>query len=77
MAVQDLEDYDEVVEKFLRLIPPEKRMAGLAPEERVAGLAPEQLLLALPTDMLRALSEDFIAHLPEPTRSAIRKRRGT
>ncbi len=95
MAVQDLEDYDEVVEKFLRLIPPEKRMAGLAPEERmaglapeervaglapeerVAGLAPEELLLTLPNDVLRALSEDFIAHLPEPTRSAIRKRRGT
>ncbi len=77
MAVQDLEDYDEVVEKFLRLIPPEKRMVGLAPEERVAGLAPEELLLTLPDDVLRALSEDFIAHLPEPTRSAIRKRLGT
>jgi hypothetical protein len=112
MAVQDLEDYDEVVRRFLELLPPEKRMEGLAPEQRVAGLtpeqvvrafapeqvvralapeqvvralapeqvvralAPDQLLRAMPDEMLRALSDDFIEKLPEPTRTAVRKRLG-
>jgi hypothetical protein len=64
---------------------PEQRVAGLAPEQRVAGLAPEQvvralgpdqLLPAMPEEMLSALSDDFIEKLPEPTRSAVRKRLG-
>lgn len=85
MAVQELEDYEEVVRRFLALLPPEKRMEGIEPEQRVAGLAPEQvvramgpdqLLPAMPDEMLRALSEEFIDKLPEPTRSAVRKRLG-
>lgn len=60
-------------------------MAGLAPEQRVAGLAPEQvvravgldqLLPAMPDEVLRALNADFIERLPEPARSAVRKRLG-
>ena len=94
MAVRDLEEYDEVVQKFVELLPPEKvmraftpekvmgaftpeeRVAGLAPAERVAGLAPEDVLLALPDEILCGLSEDFVARLPEATRSVIRKRLG-
>jgi len=92
MAVRDLEEYDEVVQRFVELLPPEKvvraftpekvmraftpeeRVAGLAPAERVAGLAPEDVLLALPDEILCGLSEDFVARLPEATRSVIRKR---
>jgi hypothetical protein len=76
MAVQDLEGYDEVVEKFLELIPPERRLAGLAPEQRLAGLSREQMLLALPDEVLRSLSEDYLSTFPEPTRLAVRKRLG-
>lgn len=85
MAVRDLEEYDEVVQKFVELLPPEKvmraftpeeRVAGLAPAERVAGLAPEDVLLALPDEVLCGLSEGFVARLPEATRSVIRKRLG-
>jgi hypothetical protein len=85
MAVQELEDYDEVVRHFLELLPPEQvmrafapeqRVAGLAPEQRVAGLAPDQLLPAMPDEVLRALSPEFIAQLPEPARSTIKKRLG-
>jgi hypothetical protein len=85
MAVQELEDYDEVVRRFLELVPPEKRVEGLAPEQvmrafapeqRVAGLGAEQLALVLPDEMLRALSPEYIEHLPEPTRSSIKKRLG-
>ncbi|MCK6586245.1 MAG: hypothetical protein L6Q76_01540 [Polyangiaceae bacterium] len=38
MALHELEGYDEVVQKFLELIPPEQRLAGLAPEEAVLAL---------------------------------------
>jgi hypothetical protein len=85
MAVQDLEDYDEVVRRFLEFLPPEKRIEGLAPEQvlgsfapeqRVAGLGTDQLLQVMPDEILRALNDDFIEKLPEPIRTTIRKRRG-
>lgn len=85
MALHELEGYDEVVQRFielippetlLRLIPPEKRLAGLPPEQRLAGLAPEQAVLALPDEVLRALSNDFIEKLPEPVQATIRRRLG-
>lgn len=76
MAVRDLEEYDEVVQKFVELLPPEKVMRAFTPEERIAGLAPEDVLLALPDEILSGLSEDFVARLPEATRSVIRKRLG-
>jgi len=94
MAVEEMEDYDVVIQKLVELLPPEKRLAGLAPEQRLAGLAPEQrlaglapeqrlaglapeqFLLTMPDEVLRALSADFIEHLPEPVRSAIRDRLG-
>jgi hypothetical protein len=55
---------------------PEQRVAGLAPEQRVAGLAPEQVLLTMPDDLLRALSDGYLETLSEPTRAAIRARIG-
>jgi hypothetical protein len=85
MTARELEGYDEVVQKFLDLIPPRLRLAGLAPEQRLAGLAPEQvlrafsreqILLALPDDELRKVPEEYLATFPEPTREAVRKRIG-
>ena len=76
MAMHDLEGYDEVVRKLVATLPPEQRMEGLAPEQRVAGLAPEQVLLALPDDVLRALSDVYLDTLSAPTRAAIRARIG-
>jgi hypothetical protein len=37
----------EVIEEFLRMFTPEKRMQGLSPEERVAGLKPEERVAGL------------------------------
>lgn len=85
MAARELEGYDEVMKKFLESLSPEQRLAGLAPEQLVdvigpeqlfGALAPEQLLLALPTPLLRALSDEYVATLPEATRDEIRKRIG-
>jgi hypothetical protein len=85
MSVQDLEGYEEVMQKLLDDLPPktrlaglspEQRLAGLAPEQRLAGLAPEQAILALPEEILRGFSEEYLRTLSEPTRTAIRKRLG-
>jgi len=72
-------------EQVLRSYAPKERLAGLAPEERLAGLAPEerlaglteaQAVLALPDAMLRGLSNEYLATLPQETRAAIQKRLG-
>jgi hypothetical protein len=63
-------------EEVLRVYAPEQRLAGLAPEQRLAGLSEEQAVLALPDAMLRALSDEYLATLPEATRAAITSRIG-
>jgi hypothetical protein len=76
MALHELEGYDEVVQRFielippetlLKLIPPEQRLAGLAPEQRLAGLAPEQRLAGLaPEQRLAGLApEQAVLALPD------------
>ena len=57
-------------------LPPEQRVAGLPPEQVLAAYAPEQVLLALPDDVLRALSDVYLDTLSAPTRAAIRTRIG-
>jgi hypothetical protein len=63
-------------EQVLKSYAPEQRLAGLAPEQRLAGLTEAQAVLALPDAMLRALSDEYLATLPEATRAAIGKRLG-
>jgi len=103
VTMNQMEEYDAIMDKLLAKLPPERRLAGLAPEQRVAGLAPEQRLaglapeqrlaglapeqrvagltaeqrlLLLPDEALRALPDTYVATLSEPTRLAIRARRG-
>jgi hypothetical protein len=85
MATSELEEFDEVIQRFLRSLTPEQRiagldpeqrLAGLAPEQRLAGLDPEQLVLALPDRLLRGLSDEYLATLTPATREVIRKRIG-
>jgi hypothetical protein len=71
MSMQDLEGYDELMEKLLAKLPaeevlshypPEERLAGLAPEERLAGLAPEERLAGIaPEQRLAGLDHDHQA----------------
>lgn len=75
-ATPDLYGYDELVRRSLRNYTPEQRLEGLAPEERLAGLAPDHIALALPAEVLRALSDDYIATLPAEVQSEVRARRG-
>jgi hypothetical protein len=62
MSMQDMEGYDELMQKLLASMPPEQRLAGLAPEQRLAGLAPEQRLAGLaPEQRLAGLDHDHQA----------------
>jgi len=59
MAPQDLEDYDDIIQRFMSKLTPEQRVAGLAPEQRLAGLAPEQRLAGLaPEQRLAGLAPE-------------------
>jgi hypothetical protein len=53
-----------------------KLSGGCTLEERAAGLPPERQLLAMPDDVLHALSDDYLRSLPVNTQNAIRKRIG-
>jgi hypothetical protein len=78
--MDEAEDPDEGILKVLARLPPEWVLATYSPEQRLAGLTPEQrlrvLLLALPDEALRALSDAYLETLAEPTRAAIRARIG-
>ena len=43
-------------------------------EERLEGLTPSQLALAMPLDMLGALSDEYLRSLPPAVLAQIRKR---
>ena len=85
MAIEEMEGYDEVMQKLLEMLPPEQRLAGLLPEQRLAGLLPEQRLagltteeavLALPDAALRGFSAEYLATLSPATQAIIRARLG-
>ena len=73
MKTHEMEDFDEVVDTFLRTLSPEQRLAGLAPEQvlsayapeqRLAGLAPEQRLAGLvPEQVVLTLPDDVLRAL--------------
>jgi hypothetical protein len=85
MEMRELEGYEEAIEKILQALPPHLRLAGLAPEQvlshyapeqRLAGLTTEQAVLAMPVDLLRGLSPEYLSTLPEATRAEIARRLG-
>jgi hypothetical protein len=71
MSMQDMEGYDELMQKLLEALPPEQRLAGLSSEQRLAGLSSEQRLAGLSSEQLAELAE----RLPlEVLEAAARKR---
>jgi hypothetical protein len=72
MSMQDMEGYDEMVQRFLGTLSPEQRLAGLPPEQRLAGLPPEQRLAGLPPEQRLAglPPEQRLAGLPPEQRLA-------
>jgi hypothetical protein len=63
----ELEEYHEVVQRWL---------SALTPAERLEGLAEDDLILALPDRMLRSMSDEYLRSLPASVQEAIRQRIG-
>lgn len=63
-------------EQRLAGLPPEQVLSAFKPEQRLAGLPPDQAVLALPDELLRALSEEYLSTLPAAIRAVIRDRIG-
>lgn len=60
MSMQDMEGYDELMQKLLDSLPPEQRLAGLSSEQLAAGLSSEQLaelVARLPPEVLEAAAK--------------------
>lgn len=74
MKVDELEDSDDGWRELAAVLPARFRLEGLAPAQRLEGLGAADLLLALPDDVLRGLSVEYLASLPEDLRTAIRAR---
>jgi hypothetical protein len=63
MAMKDYEmaeqSYEEVLDRLVERLPPQKRVRGLTPEERMAGLSAEQRMAGLPPEeVVDALSPE-------------------
>jgi hypothetical protein len=74
--MQDMEGYDEVVDMLLDGVRPEALLAGLPLEQRLTGLGRDQQALALPLDVVRALSDDYLRALSPAVQAELRRRLG-
>jgi hypothetical protein len=70
------EGYGELIQKLLGRLSAEERLRGIPVEERLRGLSREQVVLAMPDEILRVLSDDYIQSLPAQLQHAIRERLG-
>jgi hypothetical protein len=72
MEIHDLEGYDEIIQKIVTGLPPEKVLSAFKPEQRLAGLPPEQRLAGLPPEQRLAglPPEQRLAGLPPEQRLA-------
>ncbi len=67
--------WEQDVARMLPRMDPAVVLAELTPEQRLAGLSTEEALCALPPEVLRALSDEYLRTLSPKTRARIRKRR--
>lgn len=74
MSMEEMEGYDELMQKFIDSLPPEQRLAGLLPEQRLAGLDHDHQALALPLDVLRLLPEEYMRSLSPEVAAELRRR---
>lgn len=73
-TVTEREDYDEMVYKILTSLSPERVLRAFEPRVLLEHYKPEDLLLAMPIEALRALSDDYLRTLPEHVQQALRAR---
>ena len=74
MSMQDMEGYDELLQRLLDSLPPEQRLAGLPPEQLLSSLDHDHQALALPLDVLRLLPEEYFRSLSPDIAAELRRR---
>jgi hypothetical protein len=83
MNMQDMEGYQELLDRVLDALPAEQvlshyaaeqRLAGLPAEQRLAGLDRDHQALALPVEVLRLLPEAYLRSLSPEVEAEIRRR---
>jgi hypothetical protein len=72
--IERLEGHDAMVSRLLDMATAKQRLMGLTAQQRLDGLAPEQILLALPEQVLRGLSSEYLSTLPPALSRRIRRR---
>ena len=80
--IEELPGFEELFQKSIEKVrkaqlaelTPSERLEGLAPEQVLGTFSPEQLIPALPVDVLRVLSEEYLRSLPAEVQEQIKKR---
>ena len=72
--MQEMEGYDELLQRFLSTFTPEQLLADVPPEQRFAGLDRDQQALALPAEVLRFLPEEYLRSLSPEVQAELRRR---
>jgi hypothetical protein len=70
------EGYDEMLEKFVKAVPLEDILRHVEPEDILRHVKIEDILPALPVEVLRGFSEDYLRSLPPHVQQMIRQRLG-
>jgi hypothetical protein len=71
-----LKNWEKDLAEIIPRMNPAVVLEHLTPEQRFAGLAPEEALRAVPTEVLRGLSEDYVRTLSPELQAFVRARRG-
>jgi hypothetical protein len=66
-SLAELEEYHEVVQRWL---------SSLTPAERLEGLSDSDVVLALPDSVLQGMTDEYLRALPPEAQEAIRRRIG-
>lgn len=77
MATTNIREMEGYRAMLLKSMPVEERLEDVEPEDRLLGLNRDQQALALPVEVLRALSEAYILSLAPETQEKIRQRLAT
>jgi hypothetical protein len=74
MSMQDMEGFEEALDRFITSLAPERILAALAPEQRLAGLDHDHQALALLLDVLRLLPDSYLRSLSPEVEAELRRR---
>ena len=71
-----LKNWEKDLAEIIPRMNPAVVLEHLTPEQRLMGLAPEEALRAVPMEVLRGLSEDYVRTLSPELQAFVRARRG-